>query len=151
MTVMSSFWSSESGPAPAAAADLVDDVELVFEPETAGAGETDSLMDILLLPAPICGTDSNIRFFAPLWSIISACLYWYNGDSMRYLAYLQQDEDGIFLATCPSLPGCVSQGATRSEAQANIREAIELYLQSLQKHGEPIPPGIEEEVIQVAG
>jgi predicted RNase H-like HicB family nuclease len=58
---------------------------------------------------------------------------------MRYLAYLQQDEDGIFVATCPSLPGCVSQGATRSEAQANIREAIELYLQSLQKHGEPIP------------
>jgi predicted RNase H-like HicB family nuclease len=68
---------------------------------------------------------------------------------MRYLAYLQQDEDGVFVATCPSLPGCVSQGATRSEAQANIREAIELYLQRLQKHGEPIPPGIEEEVIQV--
>ena len=70
---------------------------------------------------------------------------------MRYLAYLQQDEDGIFVATCPSLPGCVSQGATRSEAQANIREAIELYLKSLRKHGEPIPPGIEEEVIQVVG
>ena len=97
------------------------------------------------------GTDSNIRFFAPLWSIISACLDWYNGNSMRYLAYLQQDEDGIFVATCPSLPGCVSQGATRSEAQANIREAIELYLKSLRKHGEPIPPGIEQEVIQVAG
>jgi predicted RNase H-like HicB family nuclease len=48
-------------------------------------------------------------------------------------------------------PGCVSQGATRSEAQANIREAIELYLKTLRKHGEPIPPGIEEEVIQVAG
>ena len=90
-------------------------------------------------------------FFAPLRSIVSACLDCYNCNSMRYLAYLQQDEDGVFVATCPSLPGCVSQGATRSEAQANIREAIELYLKSLQKHGEPIPPGIEEEVIQVAG
>jgi antitoxin HicB len=59
---------------------------------------------------------------------------------MRCLAYLQQDEDGIFVATCPSLPGCVSQGATRAEAQANIREAIELYRKSLRKHGEPIPP-----------
>jgi predicted RNase H-like HicB family nuclease len=48
-------------------------------------------------------------------------------------------------------PAAVSQGATRSEAQANIREAIELYLQSIRKHGDPIPPGIEEEVIQVAG
>jgi predicted RNase H-like HicB family nuclease len=50
-----------------------------------------------------------------------------------------------------SLPGCVSQGATRSEAQANIREAIELYLKSLRTHREPIPPGTEEEVIQVTG
>jgi antitoxin HicB len=70
---------------------------------------------------------------------------------MQYLVYLRQDEDGIFVATCPSLPGCVSQGATRSQAQANIREAIELYLKSLRQRGEPIPPGIEEEVIQVSG
>jgi len=48
-------------------------------------------------------------------------------------------------------PGCISQGSTRSEAQANIREAIELYLKSLRKHGEPVPPGIEEEVIEVPG
>ena len=68
---------------------------------------------------------------------------------MRYLVHLQQDEDGAFVATCPSLPGCVSQGTTRSEAQANIREAISLYLKSLRKHGEPVPPGIEEEVVEV--
>lgn len=70
---------------------------------------------------------------------------------MRYRVYLEQDEDGVFVAACPSLPGCISQGSTRSEAQANIREAIELYLKSLQKHGEPVPPGIEEEVIEVSG
>ena len=70
---------------------------------------------------------------------------------MRYRVYLQQDEDGVFVATCPALPGCLSQGVTRSEAYANIREAIALYLKSLRNHGEPIPPGIEEEVVEVAG
>jgi predicted RNase H-like HicB family nuclease len=70
---------------------------------------------------------------------------------MLYRVYLEQDEDGVFVATCPSLPGCISQGATRSEAQSNIREAINLYLVSLRKHHEPIPPGIEEELIEVSG
>ena len=63
---------------------------------------------------------------------------------MRYLVHLQQDEDGAFVVTCPSLPGCISQGVTRSEAQQNIREAISLYLESLRKHNEPVPPGISE-------
>lgn len=70
---------------------------------------------------------------------------------MRYRVYLEQDEDGIFVATCPTLPGCVSQGATRAEATADIREAIEGYLESLRKHDEPIPPSIQEEVIEVSG
>jgi antitoxin HicB len=70
---------------------------------------------------------------------------------MRYRVYLEQDEDGVFVATCPSLPGCVSQGRTRAEATGNIREAIEGYLKSLEKHGEPVPPGIHEEVIEVPG
>jgi antitoxin HicB len=70
---------------------------------------------------------------------------------MKYRVYLEQDEDGVFVATCPALPGCVSQGQTRVEATENIREAIEGYLQSLRKHGDPVPPGILEEVIEVAG
>jgi predicted RNase H-like HicB family nuclease len=59
--------------------------------------------------------------------------------SIKYRVYLEQDEDGMFVATCPTLPGCVSQGQTRAEATANIREAIEGYLKSLLKHGEPVP------------
>jgi antitoxin HicB len=70
---------------------------------------------------------------------------------VKYRAYLQQDEDGMFVATCPSLPGCVSQGRTRAEATENIREAIEGYLISLRKHGDPVPPSILEEVIEVSG
>ena len=70
---------------------------------------------------------------------------------MKYRVYLEQDEDGVFVATCPALPGCVSQGGTRLEATVNIREAIEGYLKSLRKHGDPVPPSILEEIIEVAG
>ena len=68
---------------------------------------------------------------------------------MKYRIYLEPDEDGVCVATCPSLPGCISHGQTRAEATDNMREAIEGYLISLRKHGDPIPPSIIEEVIQV--
>ncbi len=68
---------------------------------------------------------------------------------MKYRVIIEQDEDGIFIAEVPLLPGCVSQGDTRLEALANIREAIEIYLESLAAHGEPIPPSIFEEIIEV--
>jgi predicted RNase H-like HicB family nuclease len=51
-------------------------------------------------------------------------------------------EDGWWVVKCPSLPGCISQGRTREEAIDNIREAIEGYLESLEKHNDPIPPPI---------
>lgn len=70
---------------------------------------------------------------------------------MKYRVYLEQDEDGVFVAHCPALPGCISQGRTRSEATENIREAIEGYLKSLRKHDEPVPPGILEEIVEIAG
>jgi len=49
---------------------------------------------------------------------------------MKYRITIQQDEDGIFIATCPSLPGCVSQGKTRKEVLENIKDAMSGYLQS---------------------
>lgn len=69
---------------------------------------------------------------------------------MKYRVVIQQDEDGVFVAEVPALPGCISQGATRSEAMKNIQEALEAYLESLKDHDEPIPPSIEEEIIEVA-
>lgn len=69
---------------------------------------------------------------------------------VKYRVYLEQDEDGVFVASCPALPGCISQGQSRTEATDNIREAIEGYLRSLRKHGEPVPPSILEEVIEVS-
>ena len=49
------------------------------------------------------------------------------------------DEDGYWVAECPSLPGCISQGATEEEATANIKEAIELYIEDLIANNEPVP------------
>jgi predicted RNase H-like HicB family nuclease len=68
---------------------------------------------------------------------------------MRYRVIVEKDEDGAFVAECPALPGCVSQGATRSEALANIKDAMKGYLDSLRKHDEPIPPSIYEETVEV--
>jgi predicted RNase H-like HicB family nuclease len=71
-------------------------------------------------------------------------------NAIRYRVTIEQDEDGIFVAQCPSLPGCISQGKTRAEALADISDAISGYLASLARHGEPIPPPITEEVVEVA-
>jgi predicted RNase H-like HicB family nuclease len=68
---------------------------------------------------------------------------------MKYRALIEQDEDGVFIAQVPALPGCISQGDTRGEALANIKEAIAAYLESLQKHDEPVPPAITEELVEV--
>ncbi len=70
---------------------------------------------------------------------------------MKYRIIIEQDEDGIFCAEAPALPGCVSQGQTRAEAIQNIKEAIELYLESLKTHDEPVPPPIYEEYIEALG
>lgn len=68
---------------------------------------------------------------------------------MRYRVVIEQDEDGVFVAECPMLPGCISQGKSREEAVANIKDAIAGYLESLKKHGDPIPPPITEEIVEV--
>ncbi|MCH7563473.1 MAG: type II toxin-antitoxin system HicB family antitoxin [Gemmatimonadetes bacterium] len=68
---------------------------------------------------------------------------------MKYRVLIEQDEDGVFVAQVPALPGCVTQGTTRPEALANAREAIAAYLESLEKRDEPIPPPIVEEIIEV--
>jgi predicted RNase H-like HicB family nuclease len=72
------------------------------------------------------------------------------GFIMKYRVFIEQDEDGVFVAEVPSLPGCISQGKTRVEALKNIQEAIEVYLESLKAHDEPVPPSINEEIVEVA-
>ena len=60
-----------------------------------------------------------------------------------YQINLIPDEEGGYTVVVPLLPGCISYGATVEEATANAREAIELHLENLAAHKEPIPLGNE--------
>ncbi len=55
-------------------------------------------------------------------------------------AIIYPGEDDNYVAECPSLPGCVSQGKTREEAILNIREAIQGYIAALDQDHIPVPP-----------
>lgn len=68
---------------------------------------------------------------------------------MKYRVLIETDEDGVFVATVPSLPGCVADGRTRGEAIASVKDAIALYVESLEEHGDPVPPPITEELVEV--
>jgi len=57
---------------------------------------------------------------------------------MNFKVVIQQDEDNWYIATVPSLPGCISQGKTEEEALENIREAIELHISCLAEDGVPL-------------
>ena len=75
---------------------------------------------------------------------------YFKENKMKYRVIIEQDEDGVFVAEVPALPGCISQGETRAVALKNIQEAIEVYVESLKAHNEPVPPSISEEVVEVA-
>jgi predicted RNase H-like HicB family nuclease len=62
---------------------------------------------------------------------------------MRLPVVLSPGEDGFVVASCPVLPGCVSQGRTRSEALDNIREAIQLCLEAAEEEGWEVPDEFE--------
>ncbi len=66
---------------------------------------------------------------------------------MNIKVILEHGEDGYFVAHCPSLRSCWSQGKTRDEALQNIREAIELYLEPDPIH---LPKDSKHEVIEIS-
>lgn len=67
---------------------------------------------------------------------------------MKFMTTLERDEDGVWVAECPAIPGCVSQGTTRDEALANIREAIAACLEVRAERGLPLT--IELQQVEVA-
>jgi len=69
---------------------------------------------------------------------------------MKFAITFEQGEGGYIVVSCPILPGCHSQGRTKEEAIANIREAIQAYIASMRKHVEPIPFITEVEEVEVA-
>jgi predicted RNase H-like HicB family nuclease len=68
---------------------------------------------------------------------------------MRYTVVLEQEEDGGFVVAVPALPGCFSQGDSRDEALANIREAIELYIEDCRDAGDPVPTDAGKEFVEI--
>jgi len=67
---------------------------------------------------------------------------------MKFVITLDRDEDAAWIAECPSIPGCVSQGKTREEALANVREAIAGCLEVRAERGLPLT--IETQQVEVS-
>jgi predicted RNase H-like HicB family nuclease len=57
---------------------------------------------------------------------------------MKFVITMFRDEDGMVIADCPAIPGCVSQGKTEEEAERNIREAIQACLEVRAEKGMPL-------------
>ena len=66
---------------------------------------------------------------------------------MKYRVVLEPQEEGGYTVYVPALPGCVSQGESADEAMQNIKEAIEIYLESLGERNIPLPRIEEREVV----
>ena len=66
---------------------------------------------------------------------------------MKFVITIDRDEDGVWIAECPSIPGCVSQGDTRERALTNIREAIAGCLEVRAEQGLPLT--IETQQVEV--
>jgi len=57
----------------------------------------------------------------------------------RFKIIVERDEDGVYIASCPALQGCYSQGDTYEEAVENLKDAIRLHIEARREIGEPIP------------
>ncbi len=68
---------------------------------------------------------------------------------MRFTISILQDEDGMFIAECPAIPGCVSQGQTEKEARENIQKAIKECLEVRTEKGMPLTVTTEEVEVHV--
>jgi antitoxin HicB len=68
---------------------------------------------------------------------------------VRYTVVLEPESDGGYVVSVPALPGCVSQGDSRAQALANIREAIELYVQDCREAGDPVPTEAGKEFVEI--
>ncbi|MDP2950744.1 MAG: type II toxin-antitoxin system HicB family antitoxin [Chloroflexota bacterium] len=57
----------------------------------------------------------------------------------QFTVVVERDEDGVYIASCPALQGCYSQGESYQEAIENLRDAIKLHIEARQSLGEPVP------------
>ena len=67
----------------------------------------------------------------------------------KFLVYIEETDEEVYVASSPSFPGCVSQGETAEEAIKAFRNAMTGYIASLKRHREPLPDGLEDRIHQV--
>mgnify|MGYP001589030143 CR=1 FL=1 len=65
---------------------------------------------------------------------------------MKYAVILEKGQESGYVAQVPALRGCVSQGKTKEEALANVKEAIEVYIEALLEDGLPVPQEVGKEI-----
>lgn len=68
---------------------------------------------------------------------------------MKFIVTMEQDEDGMFVVDCPSIPGCVSQGKTEEEAMENIKDAIKQCFEVRAEKGMPLTVSMREVEVMV--
>jgi predicted RNase H-like HicB family nuclease len=68
---------------------------------------------------------------------------------MRYTVIVETGRESGYVAVCPALPGCVSQGRTKREALKNVKEAIEVYVEALLEDGLPVPTETGRELVEI--
>ena len=68
---------------------------------------------------------------------------------MKFIITIEKDEDGMFVAECPAIPGCVSQGKTEQEAMRNIKDAIKECLEVRAERGMPLTVSTREIEVSV--
>ena len=67
----------------------------------------------------------------------------------KFTVVIEQDEDGLYVASVPLLQGCYTQGETYGEALANIKDAIRLHIEARRDLGEPVPIEVAVDEVQV--
>ena len=69
--------------------------------------------------------------------------------SVKYTVVIEKGQESGYVALVPGLRGCVSQGRTKKEAIANVKEAIEAYIEALMEDGLPVPTEVGRETVEV--
>jgi predicted RNase H-like HicB family nuclease len=67
----------------------------------------------------------------------------------RYTVVVERDEDGVYIASCPTLQGCYTQGETYEKAVENLKDAIRLHIEARQAVGEPVPIEVALDEVEV--
>jgi predicted RNase H-like HicB family nuclease len=71
------------------------------------------------------------------------------GGQMKYTVIIEKGRESGYVAYAPALKGCVSQGRTKAEAQKNLKEAMEAYIEALIEDGIPLPTEVGRDTIEL--